>query len=101
MVLHIVKTVLEILFLEQVLFMDNANDPDDRLLKIKTTLPMYPSDINHILDNYARGDFIEWFFAKETSQQGSAKLFEKSTEPNASSMIQHHESNLQIDDILT
>ena len=43
---------------------------------------MYPSDLNHILDNYARGDFIEWFFSNDTLQQGREQLFEKSTRPN-------------------
>ena len=43
---------------------------------------MYPSDLNHILDNYARGDFIEWFFSNDTLQQGREQLFEKSTLPN-------------------
>jgi len=62
--------------------MQSVYDPGDRFTKIKTKPPMYPSDLNHILDNYARGDFIEWFFSNDTLQQGREQLFEKSTRPN-------------------
>jgi len=72
-------------------FMQSVNDPGDRPTKIKTDLPMHHHDLSHILDNYVRGDFIQWFFAKETLQQECGKLFEKSTRPNMACMIPHNE----------
>jgi len=62
--------------------MYSVYDPGDRFTKVKTQLPMHPSDLSPILDNYARGDFIEWFFANDTLQQGYEQLFEKSSQPN-------------------